>query len=91
MKEKRRLLSLTEEDLKLLVSLRTDEKTFVEIFRKAIKSAIILKWAENHEPDLYFQIVKKYKKAINSQNQQTQQQSFQSSEQTQSWGDKYEL
>jgi flagellar biosynthesis component FlhA len=72
MESKRKLLSITEEDFKLLASLRTDEKTFVEILRQALKSAVVLKWAETHEPDLYFQIIKKYKEFINSQNQKSQ-------------------
>jgi hypothetical protein len=70
MREKRRLLSMTEEDLKLLLSLRTEEKFYIDIFRKALKNAVILKWAETYEPDLYYQLVRKYKEFLNSQQSQ---------------------
>jgi hypothetical protein len=87
MKGKRKLVSISEEDFRLLMGFRTDERAYIDIFRKVLKNALFLQWVETHEPDIYYQLVRKYKESINQQSQtsqQVQQQPSQSSEQTQS-------
>jgi len=84
MKSKRKLLSMNEEDFKFLMKFKTDEKTYTGILRKVLKNALFLQWIETHEPDIFYQLVRKYKESINQQSQTSSQSSQQVQEPQQS-------
>jgi thiaminase len=70
MKNKRKLLNISSEDFRDLMKLKTDERTYVDVIRKAIKDGLFLQWVEIHEPEIYYKLVQKYKEFLNSQNNQ---------------------
>jgi len=64
-------LSLSKEDVALLLSFKTDEKTYIDILRKVLKNNLFFIWLVNNKPELFTQLWIEY---LKSQNQQQAQQ-----------------